>query len=688
MKKMKLLTSMFLSLIMVLSMAVSPVWAATQYDGSGNAPMNGTTMIANILPGFAGKDTADKVYSLTGAAADAGSGNTGFNIAKSTTSNTDTATLEFQFLLPTTTDKLKVSIHYFYKSDKSVNTTNSFNITTSGLADYNNKISSISSLKTVSLDTNKWYTISLAIPGDGGKTIPVYINGTNVATINVNGSYPVYGIRSRALVGPAASTQMVYIDDVYSYKASEKTFSQAESTPSNLTTTLSNYTLSDDTLTVPHGATFADLKSAITTTDAAEGTDVVRYYTDSTMTAEITEDSASVDGATIVVAAKNGTDVEQAYSYYSVKQAEPDPDVLKGKSADDLVGSTLAFASVAGMHGKLADDTVYQISSDGDTNRLTLANTLTKKLTGTSVNTFTKNEITAVSFSFMIPSGSNGFSINDTTYWSTSGSNKRGNFNRIVFDTDGIWSGDKVSKLEDIEADKWYNFTLSCSSDGGKDVELYLNGVSISKTVAEYDMQGFRTMNLDMRGNSVYYLDNIEAEASTVISDDAAATVTGDYISAYGGKLNLLAGKTDFETNGTCRLYKDNWVLTDDITEAEIAVFAATNGRSMERTLTYYDVNLSDCVVGYDVTTADETKTLNASIYSNTQASLILAHYTVEGGVKTFEGVTSIDATFDDGVYVAAIPASVLNSAYSYTLFAWSDTDNTITPLTTSINLN
>lgn len=690
MKNLKLLTSMFLSLIMVLSMAVSPVWAVTQYDGSENAPMNGTTMIANILPGFAGKDTADKVYSLTGAAADAGSGNVGFNIAKSTTSNTDTATLEFQFLLPTTTDKLRVSIHYFYNSDKSSNTTNWFNITTTGLVTTNNKISSITSKETVSLETNKWYTVSIQVPGDGSKTIPVYINGTNVATINVNSSYPVYGIRSRALVGPADSTQTVYIDDVYSYKASEKTFSPAESIPSEISAYSDGYTLSGDTLTVPYGATVADILDSIKTTDTTG--DVIRVYKDSSMTSSA-ENSDSANGTTIVVAAKNGTEYEQAYSYYTVEEAEPDPDVLKGKSSDDIIltenADSLSVVSVEpGNYGKLSGDSVYKVTNNDLGTRVSMQHSLNGN------STFSKGKAGVIEFSFCLPEGSHGFRITSSTGHTASGN---GSFVTLTVDENGVYGGSNAENhfyTGKINANTWYNFAVEIPTNGGRGVNVYLNGEQINRaSIDSGAWYGFRTFFVIMKAadGEVMYLDNISVSESFT-NTNQAARVNGENMATRGGKLYALNGATASDitlgANETLRLYNSDWTVAENLADADIAVFVTTNGRSMERTLTYYDVNLSDCVVDYDVTTADETETLNASVYSNTQASLILAHYTVEGGVKTFEGVTSIDATVVDGVYVAAIPASVLNPAYSYTLFAWSDTDNTITPLTTSINLN
>lgn len=688
MKKMKLITSMFLSLILVISMTIQPAFAADTYDGS--TAITGAVVKSNAPVG--GKLSLDDYYEVSTAC-------TSYN--NTATLSLKANILEMQFLL--TDNNAKVIIRprtYQTSSQNSYVAYNYFEISSDGMAWKGGKWSADKN-KTIwtvnhEIEVGYWHTLVIQYEdrsaSDGLQTGAYYIDGECIKSNDK--SLDIYGYRNIGF-GPASSEHPVLFDNIYNWygRKGEASASNVPDinrrTPSDITLLSDGYTLSNNTLTVPYGATVADMLGSINTTDGTD--DVIRVYKDSSMTSSA-ENSDSAKGTTVVIAAKNGTDVEQAYSYYTVEEAEADPDVLKGKSAADISltendGDNLSVVSAEpGNYGKLNTDSVYKVTNNISGARVSVVNSLRG-------NTFAKSKTGVIEFSFCLPENSSGFKTNYSNGY-TSDSNV--GLYGLTVNNDGIKIGSNHFYTKSIKSNTWYNMAIEISTTGTDEFNIYLNGELIfdDNGGSSTEWYGFRTFFIIpvAANGETLYLDNI-SHSESFTNTNQAAKISGEKMAARGGKLYALNGAsaTDITlgTNEALRIYNSDWTLAESLADAEIAVVATTNGRSMERAYTYYDVELSDCVIDYNITTSDDNETLDASVYSNTPASLILAHYTTEGSAKTLEGVSSIDAAVDNnGVYVATIPASALNPAYSYTLFAWSDTDNTLTPLTTDISIN
>ncbi len=666
MKKMKLI-SIILAALMVFSSV--NVLAENTFDGDTAASVNGATKITvtSSVPGFSGKDINDTVYSITGAVADAGSGNVGFNVAANTTGGTETVTVEMQFLLPTVSDGLRISIHHYYDSAHTVNSTLPFNISASGVTSSSNRVSSITTHIQPNIEANKWYTLSFDVSGNGGKTIPVYINGDKVATINGNNSYPMYGIRSRLLVGPNTATGTVYVDDVHTYKASEHTFSVDELTPSSVESVANGKVVNSNTIGVLDGTTVSELKSAITT-DGSD--DVVKIY-NSELTAEL-DANANAIGGVVVVAAKKETTTEQAYRYYTVNELDLDEEHGRGKNASDLVihntnnVANSTVTSVEGNFGKKASDDVYKVDHNKDYS-INLTPTFYHDKTQAAM---WSEDYGNLEFSFAIPEGG-GIRIHAQYFdsaQSTGHTYQFLNFEEGEFNTN---TGSTVGKREDvnIEANKWYTVGITLNTDGAEDgtFDIYLNGEYIT-SVGAARARGFRQPSLSPYANTTAYFDNISMSRTSTYeaSKDTPALVKADGAVAADGKVSYVTLPSSFtsdDANTSVRLYDTNWNEVNAVVEAKYVVSAGKDATLTDRVLAYYEIDdeASDYVLGV---TNDGTNLKAIGYGKDNNATVYLAKYVADGT----ELVEIIPVELENNT---AVITAAKESGYQYRAYIW-----------------
>lgn len=691
MKKNKKILFMFINFVLALSVLSQSVFAAIGlYQGSESIKPSGSAVNCVTSDGNAGKMDSDTVYFVSGKE-DSENGIFGVQHASKDNGLTH-AIYEMSFMLPDETVKIRSHLTYYKSSTVSdyipyafldINASNG--ITTRIRSKDKVAYWTLTNVNSYNIETNKWYTLAIDFPSEGNTTGHIYLNGVKVHTFqrNSNVDNKIYGVRN-FIFGATEGTGF-YLDNMYGYiNETEHSFNIAESTPS-LVTGGEGVTVENNVVTVPFGTTAQQLKNIITTTDGED--DVKRVYTNSEMTTEA-QLTDLADGTTFVVAAKNGTGREMAYSYYTVQEAapvDPDADVFKGNSADDLkFGDNAAAKDVNtqnGLFGKKEDDSAYKIvGSSKNQTIISLSRTLRD-----GSGTFARSKSGAIEFSFCLPEGSTGFVMTDCTGRTKAEGLDFGNVTELTVDSSGMYSADYCFYSNEIKTNTWYNFAVEIATDGTNKFKVYLNGeeVYVNNKNDINTWYGFRTFFININKNETLYLDNLSISESYNNALNLPANPTSENITLNNGKLTALRGTSVSDItlgeNEAVRLYKADWSTAANLDEAAIAVIATTNGRSIERAYTYYNVDLKECITTY----SKEDDILNANLKSASSSTLIIAWYTSD---KTFVELTSDTAQLVDGIYVANLEDVNVNEDYSYRIFAWNSVDG-LYPLTTSTDV-
>lgn len=458
--------------------------------------------------------------------------------------------------------------------------------------------------KIVTLEADKWNNIAFVSPepyddsaASNSMAVEIYVNG--VLKKSHNNNYSVSGfrhLRLNALGGTSALDPVMYVDNVRIYSG--------EYTPEYDLVDSIAYTggIEDDKIFIKDAITVAQLKEGITKKDDT----TIRVYESQISTQPLGDNEIVKEGYTVVAAAKNGADMERSYNYYTVEKfVKSYPDINDGsntglnalKKKSGATG-TQTFESLTGNFGGKEDDTyILWCDSDGTYTRQIPLNCSGGQDT--------------LEMSFLIPSGSNGFSIGQHIS-NTAGSGATGV--TLWFKPTGIYAGwyeTSAAKIFSLETDKWYSFALvtptpySDGSEPGIDKTiLYLNGESQSVTTSN-TKTGFRYLNVKCAANGslvpAIYLDNIRTHSDTyepeydVIDEISYIGGIQDGTLLTSGDLTvgeLKSGITKKEDT-VIRVYESaafTQPLSDDapVKDNYIVVAAAKNGSEMERSYSYY----------------------------------------------------------------------------------------------------
>ena len=663
MKKMKVM-SIILALLLLVSAVTA--FATGPYYGADTAEFEiqgtGATATVTTLTNQAGKSNDDYAYCLSGAAATASKNYIQMRGIKSNSSK-----LECQFMLKD--DSSTIRFNFVIYTDDAQNTTannDRINISTSGITGYTNSSGTVYTtvnLENHTIEKNKWYTLAIvyAYGSTTNKKIgDLYLNGIKLGTINSYNNY-VYSM-AYTRPGCGSSTSEIYLDNLYTYSDG---FSPEKLTPSYVTS-VTGGAVEDDVITVPYGTKVSEL-SSILTTDDGNG-DIVRIYTDSSMTTEA-DSTASANGTTMVVAATNGADEEMAYSYYTIEEADPDADVLKGGSVDDFIiygsddkNSVLELET--GVYGKTADDSAYKFTNEDSAAYVHKA---------ASHNNATNS---LLEFSFARASDGDNFYL-QMPYYDESGNQISGT--RMYFNENGIeWGTGRYSLCNTIsfEPQKWYTIAIQFPCEGSKTMIVYVNGEEVyNGELLGTSAYGLKYARFYISNGKTFYLDNFRtARELYTPSKDAKAEISVANGIVKDNVLKMLAADENKITIGETdilRMYKSDWSTAANLSEADFVVAAAKNGRNIERTYTYLDKEIASVIVDYSKAIQEDVTSLSTKLMSNEEAStLIVAWY----NDKELVDLEVIPAAATDDIYVAENNLT-LNNSYSYRIFAWNSLD-------------
>ena len=617
MRKIKPISILFLTMLLVLSILVAPAYAATNYNGS-NLPSN-YTGVAIKSDGMGGKTTSDNYYAINAKCGSWSKYDSAFVLPNFMN------TFEGQFMLNASDSvfHIRMKVHTTSKSSSGTKYLYiDFKATGVYCYEHTSDEEELKWSKKMTLVPGHWYTFAAEFGDDsadsGAQQAQYYLNGVNIHSGKEFEA--MRGVRNWAVAAKSAN-KTVFVDNIIVTNGRGVTASEthvvnaATSTPSVISSLAEGYTLSGDVVTVPYGTDVQSLVSAISTTDGSG--DVIRVYTDSTMS-NIADNSAKAANTKIVIAAKNGTDTEQAYSYYTVNEAEHDADVLKGKTADDIYlnNNTTEPVTVVetanNAYGKASEDSVYKITNNNGA-AVNLAQCLLGK------NTFSKGT-GALEFSFALPEGSSGFTMTNSTGHTETSYEA---LTELTFNTNGIWSGSSMQNCiySGLEAEKWYNIAIEMATDGSNTFNIYLNGTQVYEVKdSSNSWYGFRTAYIKMKDKNggVMYLDNISASKSYDNANNIPAQISGNKFVLKNGKFLALNGISTADItmaeDNAYRLDNSDWSVAESFEDAEIIVFTAKNGRSMERAYTYYNVDCSDCIIDYELSGKSGSEKLTSDI--------------------------------------------------------------------------
>ncbi len=231
--------------------------------------------------------------------------------------------MEFSICLPTGTETVGFEATILDNTDAatggSVQKTLSYNITKDGLYSGNTRL--------YETKQNEWYNISLVAPkgidnagtenDTDDKTCTLYVNGELVDRITCN-KPTYYGFRTLRFYGfdDVITEPGYYLDNMRLYSGDYKP--SYDKIPS---VTSSAYSIKNNTIALPGNAdvTAAELKAAV----AGDEDTVLRLYSAKTnMTAELVADAEVSEGAVLVAASTNGTNLEKGYSYYTIEKLD------------------------------------------------------------------------------------------------------------------------------------------------------------------------------------------------------------------------------------------------------------------------------------------------------------------------------------------------------------------------------
>ena len=336
---------------------------------------NTSTTVTSVAGNY-GKLTSDDVYKVVSTSSEQ------INIPKTFTDAAtlgDYGVLEFQFALEPGAYVTLVlngdAEGYQYGKEKSINLYE--NTVSTGAKGTSNE-----SINKAHIKNNKWYSAVITVPtkqNANDNLIKVYLNGEMVLEINET--------EMKSFRRPTLNIYNGYLDNISVSEGSA--YNPLVDTPAYITNIADGAVMSEDSKSVKvlSNLTVADIKARISTTD---GDDIVRIYNKDLTT--VADDDDNAVGKVIVVASKNGTFVEQAYTYYPIVSDKytVEINILRdGAPAADFYdnNSTLSFgATFTNYDGREYNPTLYvALYKDGTLEKL-WTDTATLTQAGTTAN--------------------------------------------------------------------------------------------------------------------------------------------------------------------------------------------------------------------------------------------------------------------------------------------------------------
>lgn len=613
-KMMKKTMAIVICFTMILTSFASTVFAASAFEGM----IDGSRDFASVpatpcstyekVSGFAGKESGDTIYQLT--SVKGVSPGTGTSLLPVPV-NGDTTTKFYEVSFMLTDNSAGIIFRNQIWKTGTGNITPRWEVSTEGFAKevWSDKKVYVNNLR---FETNKWYNLAFVIPNptgestSGSQKVELYVNGVKKDDIDVGSA--VSGWR-RIQYEPSSNASSVVYGYVDNIRMGGTTYDNSINLAPALTVKDSSIisVLQDGTLTLAKSATVAQVKNAITKSDDT----TLRIYNGSALL----EDSDNVPtGATLVAAAKNGTDKERTYSYYTVGKAVKTFEGILDGSTELNDGSCTTVETVDGLWGKASDDKVYAFTGNN------IDQTQAKHVMPFAI--IQENECKQKVFetSFMLPYGSEGFGLIIHKWGIGDQSNTQ---DSVFFKPDGIYINYTTPQILNYNFDynKWYNlaFVIPGQIDDSlinvDTATFYVNGVEIGN-LPMLKTKGMRRLLICSGSESqsptspFVYMDNLRL-TDTVYSNATYDTVDAVNFSAFdadaaAGKLYITDPVTANEIiNDITGLEEDSYITilaangtplsgTDNVVDGSKVAIAAKNGTNLIRTISYYSVKQLD----------------------------------------------------------------------------------------------
>lgn len=606
-KMMKKIMTIVICFTMILTSFASTVFAASAVEGMIDGSQDFASVPATAcsryekVSGFAGKESDDTIYSLTSVQG-VSPGTSTSVLPVPVNSNTSTKFYEVSFML--TDDSAGIIFRNQIWKTGSGSITPQWEVSTRGFATNVWSDGSRTYVDDVSFETNKWYNLSFVISNatdDSTQIVELYVNGVKKADIDVGSA--VSGWR-RIQYEPNSNASSVLYGYVDNIRMGGETYDNSINLAPALTVNDSSIisVLQDGTITLAKPATVAQIKNAVTKSDDT----TLRIYNGSALL----EDSDNVPtGATLVAAAKNGTDKERTYSYYTVGKAIKTFDGILDGSTSLTSGSYTTVETVDGLWGKASDDKVYAFTGNNVTQ------TAANHVMPFSIIPYSECKQKVFETSFMLPYGSKGFGL-IIHKWETA--DQQRTEDSVYFKPDGIYISYKTPQILNYNFDynKWYNVAfvipgqIGDSLSGGT-ATFYVNGEEIG-TLPMLETSGMRRLVICSASTSqslespFVYMDNLRL-TDTVYSNATYDTVDAVNFSAFdtdaaSGKLYITQPVTaDDIINDITGLEEDSYITilaadgtpllgTANVVDGSKVAIAAKNGTNLTRTISYYSV--------------------------------------------------------------------------------------------------
>jgi len=492
--------------------------------------------------------------------------------------------------------------------------------------------------KFYTLTPDKWHNLAFVTPepyvesdATHDNKIKIYHNGKLVESRAVTNTKS--GFRNKIFVssyGDSTDDPQAYLDNIRVYSG--------EYAPEYDTLDAIDYAdgVIDDQIIMKERITVAQLKEGITKKEDTE----IRVYKTLTSDKYLSDDEYVEDGYTVVAAAKNGSEMERSYNYYTAgKYVYKYNGINKGTTVlSNKSGTASSFGTMQSVKGNLGgkenDDYLVWCNSDGANQRVIPIT----DATGTQ---------DVLEMSFYIPSNSNGFSIGQ--FLSNTANSGACGFS-LWFKPSGFytrWSSGENWQCA-LEPDKWHTFAMVTptpyvdGTEAGSDrVTVYLDGKKMEFTT-NATKTGFRYLNLGCFANGdmrpAVYFDNIRTHSEAYapqydVPDDI--TFTGfectDKVITVKAPVTVGQLKESINKNEDTfiRVYENlssTDILSDDtiIENGYVVVAAAKNGSEMERTYNYYTVDR----IRYEVSTQTLVNGEASNVFDDDDTLYISADFT------------------------------------------------------------
>ena len=536
-------------------------------------------------------------------------------------------------------------------------------------------------------------------PGTGKKyTHKLYIDGVPIDSDTVE--YPIMNSFSLFRLHNATKNTQVYYDNLDIYAIDDaSTFVPAEATKTVLSTTTDNYEIIEDTIAAPVNATVSDVKAAVSTS-LKQGDDI-RFY-NSDYSAELSNEELAKGSKVVVASKRPGTNIENAFSYYTVdKWVYKFSGLNKGDTLISIGGNSSEFSEVVseagGLGGKTADD-AYLKFTDASGRKYLQAGSNARK---------------AYEFSLMLTDecDNSGVELETGIYVDGPDEFEAGN-SRFTFSKSGVYHG--TVKYADMPLNQWVNFAIvspggpvagtEIKSDGqligyseyDDTYEFYMNGEFLFEAhgtdvnhATGYGLRHNRFSGTSKEGTPSCYLDNIRC-----VSDkdgynpkyDKKADVSIENLDTIANVINIAGSAKTVEQfkasvgeddSYAIRVYSPNDILlldNEEITEGSKVVIAANNTSEVERAYSYYTVRVIDNEYAFDtplLSVKNGMAESNVKLYNYSGNEQVFYVYlaTYYGGELVSVSETELKAESDAVAWVT--PSMQCPQNHTAKLFVW-----------------